>query len=138
MSSVSNRGSIRKRRLIRGIALLFLIYTAIDIASPELCRGETLGDCGQESIVVDGPRLIDELSSTVSLIEAGDNQPTNEPPQQPSGDDDCCFCCCAHVLPGTVIANLGVTDVRSSVTSTQSLSVPSPPLTPEFHPPRSA
>ena len=137
MSSVSNRGSIRRRHLIRGVALLFLIYTAIDIASPELCRGETLGDGGPESIAV-GERSIVELSSTAVLIEAADNQPTNEPRQQPSGDDDCCFCCCAHILPGTVIATVGVTDVRSPVASLPSLLVPSPSLVPEFHPPRSA
>jgi hypothetical protein len=138
MSSVSNTSSSRKRRLIRGIALLFLVYTAMDIASPELCRGETLGDSGQESIPVGAPRLIDELSATISCIEASDSQRTNEPSEQPSGDDDCCFCCCSHVLPGTVIANPAVTDLRSSVTVLQYLSVSSPPLAPEFHPPRFA
>ncbi len=137
MSPVSKRGSPGKRRLIRGIALLFLIYTAIDIASPDLCRGETLGDIGQESIAAGELQSFDELGSTGCFIEAANSQPTNEPGQQPLGDEDCCFCCCAHLLPGTVIANVGVTDIRSSVSSLQSLLVPSPSLVPEFRPPRS-
>jgi hypothetical protein len=138
MSSLSPTSSTKKRRLIRGIALLFLVYTAIDIVSPELCRGEILGDSGQQPFASAPTRLIDGLSSTVFLIEAADSQRTNEPPQEPLGDDDCCFCCCAHVLPGAVIANVAVTDVRSSVTFLKYLSVPSPPLTPAFHPPRFA
>jgi len=135
MSSLSNKSSGR-RRLIRGIALLFLVYTAIDIVSPELCRGEILGDSGQKAIASAPARLGDGLSSTVSRVEAADSQRTNEPSQEPLGDEDCCFCCCAHVLPGTVIANVAVTDIRSSVTFLKDLSLPSPPLTPAFHPPR--
>jgi hypothetical protein len=138
MSFVSNTSSSRKRRLIRGIALLFLIYTAMDIASPELCRGETLGDLGQTLVAMGSPQLLDNDSSNGPRIAASDNQPTNESSEQPSGDDDCCFCCCSHVLPGTVIANVAVTDLRSSVTFLEYLSVPSPPLARTFHPPRSA
>lgn len=124
--------------MVRAIAFLFLVYTAMDIASPDLCRGETLGNGGQELIAVGAPRLIDKLSSTVPHIEASVSQSTNESSQEPAGDDDCCFCCCSHVLPGTVIANVAVTDLRSSVTSLQYPLVSSPPIVPQFHPPRYA
>jgi hypothetical protein len=128
----------RRRRLIRGVALLFLIYTAIDIAAPDLCRGETLGDSGQTSIALNAPESTDEVGLSAARIERSDKQPTSNPSEQPSGDDDCCFCCCAHVLPGTVTAAMAVTDMRSPVTRAKYHLVPSPPLAPEFHPPRFA
>jgi hypothetical protein len=67
MSSVSNTSSGRKRRLIRGVALLFLIHTAVDIAAPDLCRGETLGDTGQRSIAVGAPASTDNVGSSVTV-----------------------------------------------------------------------
>ena len=136
MSSVSNTSS-RKRRLIRGVALLFLIYTAIDIAAPDLCRGEILGDIGQGSIAAAAPGSTDSLDSSVARIGLSAQQPSDSS-EQPSDDDDCCFCCCAHVLPARVTAAMAVTDIRSPVTRFEYLSVPSPPLAPEFHPPRFA
>jgi len=137
MFSVSNLSSTRKHRLIRGIALLFLVYTAMDIVLPDLCRGETPRDVRQESVDVNASRFIDKLSSIGPRIEASDNLPTNEPSEQPS-DDDCCFCCSSHVLPGTIITSMSVTDVSSATTFLHCLSVASPPLARTFHPPRSA
>lgn len=137
MSSVSNARFDTKHRLIRGIALLFLIHAAIDLASPELCRGETLEDDCQGLIAVATLQRIGNASSPVASIAASDQQNTNEPSEQPSGDDDC-FCCCSHVLPGAVIAAVAGTDIRSPVTSLECLSAPSPPLARAFRPPRFA
>ena len=137
MSSVSNTRFGTKRRLIRGIALLFLVYTAIDIAAPDLCRGETLLDIGKRSITVSSPKSAGTFASSVARIEPSDQQPTNDPSEQPHDDDDC-FCCCSHILPGTVTAALAVTDLISKATNLQSHSVLSPPLARAFHPPRFA
>ena len=138
MSSVSHTNSNRKSRLIRAVALLFLIYTAIDIAAPDLCRGETLGDSDQGSIAVGAPASNDNVGLSVARIGPLDQQPRNDSSDQPSCNDDCCFCCCAHVLPGTVTAAMAVTDIRSAITRFEYLLVPAPPLAPEFHPPRFA
>jgi len=137
MSSLSHKRFGTRRRLIRAIALLFLVYTAMDIASPDLCRGKTPGDIGQGLLAIGSPQFIDNGSSTVPRIEALDNQSKHEPSEQPSDDDDCCFCCCSHVLPVTAIANVAVTDLRSQVNFLEHHSVPSPPLARAFHPPRS-
>jgi hypothetical protein len=136
--SDSNTRFGTKRRLIRGIALLFLVYTAIDIAAPDLCRRETQRDVGQSLIALRAPESTDNVGSSVTRIERSGKQPTSDPSEQPSDDDDCCFCCCSHVLPGTVTAAMAVTDIRSPVTRFEYHSVPSPPLAPEFRPPRSA
>src|SRR6266487_2075566 len=127
MSSISGTSSGKKQRLLRGIALMFLIYTAMDLASPDLCRGEAIGDNPQGIVAEVRPRLIDNARQSVDRMEASDKEPTNEPAEQPSDDDDC-FCCCSHVLPGTVIANVSVTDLRLPVTFLEYLSVLSPPL----------
>lgn len=72
MSSVSNRRSGPKRRLIRGIALLFLIYTAMDIASPDLCNGEMLGDSRQGLVAVGNPQRTSNARRTVARIQPSD------------------------------------------------------------------
>ena len=123
------------RRVIRGIALMFLIYTAMYLASPGLCRGESLGDGRLGSVAV--ARATRLSSARIARVEAADNQPTNEPAEQPSDDDDC-FCCCSHVIPGTVVAGVDVSDLRSPTPLLESLLVPSPPLARTFHPPRFA
>ena len=135
MSSVSNTSFSRKRRLIRGIALLFLIHAAMDLAFPELCRGETLEDDCQGLIAEATLQRIGIASTPVASIAASNKQRTNDPSEQPSGGDDC-FCCCSHVLPGTVIAAMAVNDIRSPVTRLEYLSAASPPLARAFRPPR--
>jgi hypothetical protein len=137
MSSVFNTRFGTRRRLIRGIALLFLVYTAMDIASPDLCNGEVLGDSRQGLVAVGNPQRTSNARPSVARIEASDRQRTNDPPEQPHDDDDC-FCCCSHVLPGTVTAAIAVTDMRSHVTRPEYFSVLSPPLARAFHPPRFA
>lgn len=137
MSSVFNTRFGTRRRLIRGIALLFLVYTAMDIASPDLCNGELLGDSRQGLVAVGNPQRTSNARPSVARIEASDRQRTNDPPEQPHDDDDC-FCCCSHVLPGTVTAAIAVTDMRSHVTRPEYFSVLSPPLARAFHPPRLA
>jgi hypothetical protein len=124
------------RRLIRAIALLFLIYTAIDIASPDLCREEALGDGRLGLRVVTSPPVTADANASAARIAAAVKQRTNEPSEWFSDDDDC-FCCCSHVLPGTVTATVAVTDIRSPISSLQYLSIPSPLMAPAFHPPRS-
>ena len=89
MSSISGASSGKKQRLLRGIALMFLIYTAMDLASPDLCRGEAIGDNPQGIVAEVRPRLIDNARQSVDRLEASDKEPTNEPAEQPSDDDDC-------------------------------------------------
>jgi hypothetical protein len=137
MSSVSNANPNRKRRLIRSIALLFLLHAAIDLTSPQLCMGETLeADC-QGLIAVAARQRTDKSGTPVASIATSDKQGTDDPSEQPCGDEDC-FCCCSHVIPGTVIAAMAVTNIGSPVTRLEYLSAPSPPLARAFHPPRFA
>lgn len=137
MSVGSTTRSGLRRRLIRGIVLLFLMHTAIDIASPDLCRGELLGDRKRGSVAATRPQAASIENSYTARVQKSDNQPTNEPSEQPHDDDDC-FCCCTHVLPETVTAAVPVTDLPSKVTNLEHHSVLSPPLARAFHPPRFA
>ena len=137
MLSLSCTRFVISRRLIRGIALMFLIYTAMDLAAPGVCRGEALGD-GRPGLVAAAKRPTNQNTTTsIGHKESTSNQPTNEPSERPSDDDDC-FCCCSHVIPGSVIGNIAVTDIRSISAYLEYVSVPSPPLARTFHPPRFA
>ena len=131
MSSVSNTKSSTRRRLIRGIALLFLIHGALDLASLHLVEGETPAD-SRQVFAVASPQLTSAASPTVAGSEASVKQRTNEPSEQPSEDHH------SHVLPVRVTATIAVTDIRSPATIPEYHSVLSPPLNRAYHPPRFA
>ena len=135
MLLVSSTRSSTSHRLIRGVALLILSHAAMDLAFPDLCRGETLENDCQGLIAAATRERSRVASSSVAHLEASDKPRTNDPSEQPSGGDEC-FCCCSHVLPGTVIAAISVTDLRSPVTRLEYLSAASPPLARAFRPPR--
>lgn len=135
MLLISNTRSATRLRLIRGIALFFVIYIAIDLTSLDLCRGEVLEDSGEGLVAVAGSQLTGTSSLFVARIEASDKLRTNVPSWPLSNDDDC-FCCCTHVLPGKVTSPIELTDIRSPKISLEYLSVPSPSLARAFHPPR--
>jgi hypothetical protein len=126
-----------RRRLGRAIAILFLIYTGFDLASPELCKGDALGDGGGKPVIVTTRGKANQIIEKSNVIEPSTSQHQNQIPEEPAGDEDC-FCCCAHVIPGTITVSLEAADTTALSSIIEHLSIPSPPLSPEFHPPRFA
>src|SRR5262245_4121150 len=61
--------NIRRRpSMARAIALLFLIYTGFDLASPELCKGEMLGDsAGKNRFAMGILNAKDKIETTISV-----------------------------------------------------------------------
>jgi hypothetical protein len=135
--SLKNRTVRTRRRLARGIVMLFLIYTGLDLASPQLCKGDALGDAGgRETIAAtfcDG----DENIPAQASINKSSGEQQDQPSEEPCNDEDC-FCCCAHILPGTITVSLETSDAITPATFSGSLSTPTPSLASEFHPPRIA
>jgi hypothetical protein len=134
MHTPFRRPGSRRQRLARAIALLFLIYTAIDLAAPELCKGEGSAVCPGVQIV--GTRRV-EAASMGAVIECSGDLNQKEPAENSQGDEDC-FCCCTHVIPEVVTASLEASDVASLAGAHKKLSLTSPAIPPAFHPPRSA
>ncbi len=55
---------VTRRRIARAVAMLFLIYTALDITAPEFCKGDVLGDGGGRAAVITSPPTAREALAT--------------------------------------------------------------------------
>lgn len=84
-----------KRGFHRSIALFFVLFTFLDIMSPQLC-GEELTEYSTS------PR-VSALDSRLNNIDNSIITLTHSLPKQDQdindSDNDCCFCCCTHWLP---------------------------------------
>lgn len=129
-----NISSIRKRhaRLVRAVAVFFVLFTLCDIGLPQyFCGG------GEE---VGGLPL--HLSATA---ETGDRSDSFAPEAPSQGQDseqapheEDCFCCCAHVLAGLAITPVASAELKSQQFPLKLDSLPSPTLPLQYHPPRIA
>lgn len=137
MTTLLSNENARRRRFARAITLLFLIYTGFDLASPELCKGDALGDSGGKPVIVTTRRDANEIIEVSNTIEQSTSQHQNQIPEQPANDEDC-FCCCTHVIPGTITVSLESADATALSNILEQLSILSPTLPSEFHPPRFA
>lgn len=133
LKSTGNRHGV----LVRVIAIFFLLYTGADLASPQLCNEKLVN---LSSIQVSVPTIERAIGATrtMTLVASSDNSQPHRPSDQTPDKDDDCFCCCAHVLPGVIVANVVVFDLRTSSFVLEHSSVPSPPLRGTFRPPRFA
>lgn len=135
-------GGFRNRhgRLLRAVAVFFLLYTCADIALPQyFCAGEA---AGLPDVVVASTASAAANANTLAdrgaaLSDTKDSQPT-QPDQQAPHDDEDCFCCCAHVLAGLTIKVVETAELKSPSASFEERSVLSPPLPLHYHPPRLA
>ena len=141
MRPVFTKDRITRRhgRLVRAVAVFFVLFTVGDIAFPQYFCGEEAG--GLPDVVVrnvpmpttDSTRIRTELAT---LADQQDSRQEQAPDSAPHEED--CFCCCAHVLPSTVVANIGASELRSQSAPPNLVSLQSPPLRGPYHPPRSA
>lgn len=123
-----------RARVIRAIAILFLVYTALDLSMPQLCCEEmgipTIAEtaASAEDNSVDSTRLSDAALSANDYEES-------LPSERPHSDEDC-FCCCAHVLPGSAVAVVAAPELTTSLAAQQDICLLSPQLQSPYHPPR--
>lgn len=115
-------------RMVRVIAVLFLLYTGIEITVPQFC-GEASEVLNISEAARENPGLF--------VISPSDNNDNGLPSEKPSADEDC-FCCCAHVVPGRAQATIAVSDLMPSFTIPRNFDLPAPFLQGPFHPPRIA
>lgn len=135
-------GGFRNRhgRLLRAVAVFFLLYTGADIALPQyFCAGEA---AGLPDIIM-APTSTAAGGDTHALTEdypavsdASDSWPSR--PEQEAPHEEDCFCCCAHVLTGLAFRAVESAELKSQPASPEERSVLSPPLPLQYHPPRFA
>jgi hypothetical protein len=129
MNSSRNKRLLMSTRIVRVIAVLFLIYTGVEITAPQFCA--------EASGAVSISEVTDGYATTLSVSGRTNSDQEELPSQQPCPDEDC-FCCCAHVVPGRATAVVALSDRKPDFTVPRNIDLPSPPLQSPYHPPRFA
>lgn len=132
MRSAWNMDRLRRPRIIRGLAALFLLFTLVDILSPPACceRAELLSAARDNY-----SRLLVGAGDDVSSVVASSQSGTEHSPDKNCCDEDCCLLC-AHMLPVKALGFELVPDTKPPLLVVNDASVLSPSLDAPYHPPR--
>lgn len=138
MKSGFSIGSIRRKhgRLVRAVAVLFLLYTGADIAMPQYFCGEEVGGLPLASFLSDRTARLD--NTPTHLTSAPEAPRPNDSDGRVPHEDEDCFCCCAHVLPSLRITPELTSEVKVLTFPAVVESPSSPPLSGTYRPPRFA
>lgn len=132
MRSASNMDRLRRPRIIRGLALLFLLFTLVDIlCPPACCENAELLSAARDSYSRLAAGAGDEVSSVAVSSQSG----TEHSPDKDCCDEDCCLLC-AHMLPVKALGSEFVLVMKSPLLVLNDALVLSPPLDATYHPPR--
>jgi hypothetical protein len=138
MKSDWNISKLRKGRLVRAVAVLFLFHAGVDLLFPELCSEEPVNFAMNQSLPVARETNKDETSRLVAVTLLNDSdEDLPDQPQQPPRDEDC-FCCCTHVMASPGFVNPENAELKLAASSQPNISVLSVPLNNPYHPPRFA
>lgn len=119
------------QRVMRGIAILFLVYTAADLADPQMCSEEAISLTSAQVSISHGA----DAKPTAIATTADDDSSRDQYPNPESQDEDC-FCCCAHIVPGIPFVTPNVLELKSAFhMQTEAVTPPSELETPH-RPPR--
>jgi hypothetical protein len=121
-----------KPKLVRGLAVLFLLFMLVDIASPPACcENAELVSAARSNSAHLVAAAADQVASTPTSSQSGSEQA----PDRNCCDEDCCLFC-AHMLPANALATeFSLALKTTSFTLNESL-IPSPLLDATYHPPR--
>ena len=120
-----------KPRLVSFIAFVLLLYTAVDISDPAMCK-EELHELQRVEAVI--------TFQTASPVRTSPDLQAPSQEKEPGSlplDDDDCFCCSPHVLPGVGLPSLGTHETQSVEFLPLSLPLLQPRVKGLYHPPRS-
>lgn len=142
-NSGQNPTAAWKRRITRGIALLFVLYAFADMTVLQVyCGNEAVGiPPAHHSAQESQTSIQDKNDNSVEAKQTNIHQSQNE--QEEPGqdcDDDDCFCCCSHAIAGYFfIEPFPFSDDRISlVVGSYENKHPNSDLTHLFRPPQTA
>lgn len=130
-----NIGKLRKGRLVRAIALLFLFHTGVDLLFPQLCSEEPVNMAVSQSLPV-----LNEGKDTEFFVRVAGSLPGDHSEDQrsdPPRDEDC-FCCCTHVMASPGFVSPDNVELKLPFSSQQEIPILSAPPNNPYHPPRFA
>lgn len=121
--SVSNVMVSLSMTMMRKIAgIMLLLFAAVDVGFPSLCRAEALVPASQDSFAAASP-----------LEVCAHNLPDSQPQSQDEGD---CFCCSTHIAPRAHMVMQAQSEIVLPLVEL-SPQDPSSGMTPlPYHPPR--
>ena len=128
----SNVGTRRKERLLKAVAILFLIYTGIDLVTCQVCCENVAGLPIEVALALSAERQVNE---SLAVMSAPSEKSQDERRSNPSRDEDC-FCCCTHVMPSRAFASSANTDLKMNTSLADNIPIPTAPLNNPYHPPR--
>ena len=120
-------------RLFQGVAILFLLYTGVDITIPQYHLDESIG-IGVSQVL----KYRAQASETETVALASESIPNAPRDDREGPRDEDCFCCCSHVMPSPVFVDPGTTIVISPRIPEPQVSTPAAPIHRPYHPPRNA
>ncbi len=134
MKSRPNINSVTRTRVFRVIAILFLVYSGLDLTVPGVCSEEFSVPGIVEALAsVKGPDFL----KSFACVRPQTDFPQDQSPRRSPPDDDC-FCCCSHVLRGNALTIIATEQLESAGSVPISNSLLSPPLGSPFRPPRNS
>ncbi|HLE63258.1 MAG TPA: hypothetical protein VI750_08970 [Pyrinomonadaceae bacterium] len=123
-----------RERLLRGLALFFLLFTFANVSFPPPCSEINEGLSATQQLSIQGTSAdVADYSEAVST----NSFPSDQSPEKGCCDEDCCFAC-AHVLSAIAVTEVAVFDMKSLFLMTSDRFMPEPPLRSTYHPPRFA
>jgi len=124
--------AVEKPRIVRGLAVLFLLFTLVDIASPPACceNAELLSAARDNH-----SRLVAAAPNQDTSIPISSESGSEQSPDKNCCDEDCCLFC-AHMLPVKALGAEFVLNLNSSSLALNEALIPSPSLDATYHPPR--
>jgi hypothetical protein len=132
MRAAWNMSAVGKPRIVRGLAVLFLFFTLIDISSPPACcENAELLSAARDNY----SRLVAEAPNQDTSIPISSESGSEQSPDKNCCDEDCCLFC-AHMLPVKALGGEFVLDLNSSSLALNDTLIPSPSLDATYHPPR--
>ena len=133
MKLSSNIGTRRKERLLKAVAILFLLYTGIDLVTCQVCCENVAGLPTEVALALNAEREVNETYAVISVPSSEKSQ--DEERSNPSRDGDC-FCCCTHVMPSRAFASSANTELKMNTSLADNIPIPTAPLNNPYHPPR--
>ena len=121
-----------RQRIFRGVAILFLLYTGVDLLAPQICAEEG-GLRASANVTVQLTVLRPDVVGQSDVESKG-----TQIPDEPTSQDEDCFCCCAHIVAATVFDGNSVSEITSISGRTPQALIPLERADSYFHPPRFA
>jgi hypothetical protein len=132
MRSAWSMDRLRRPRIVRGLAVLFLLFMLVDILSPPACCEKAeLFSATRDNY----SRLVAGAGDEASSVALSSQSGTEQSPHKNCCDEDCCLLC-AHMLPVKTPGAEFVLELNFSSLVLNETLVRSPSLDATYHPPR--